>query len=134
MLFFDTNVLAKLAHPQQKQTVLPYLTQRTEETWVTSSIVIFEFVRPSQRRTQIHKVQAWIGQVLDDVVAFDESAGLQAAEVEESLASHGISLQMRDLLIAAQARDVGATFITFDNNDFQNQPVQQLLDVEVLTP
>jgi predicted nucleic acid-binding protein len=41
---------------------------------------------------------------------------------------------MRDLLIAAHARTLGATFGTFDKHDFENSAVQQLLDVDVIHP
>lgn len=134
MLLLDTNVLAKLAHPQRTDEVVPFLRNRTDETWTTSSIVVYEFFRPASRRQQVHEVRTWLGRVLDGIEAFDESAALEAAEVEASLAAQGTSLRMRDLLIAAHARDAGGTFVTFDKGDFRNEAVQQLLDVEVLAP
>jgi len=39
-----------------------------------------------------------------------------------------------DLLIASHARELGATFVTHDRNDFENATVQQLLDVDLVTP
>lgn len=132
MRFLDTNVLAKLAHPEQKDEVLPYLRDQTDETWVTSSVVVFEFFRPAARRQRVVAVQTWLGRVLDGIEPFEESAGLAAAKAEASLADQGASLRMRDLLIAAHARDVGATLVTFDKGDFQNRSVQQLFDVDVI--
>jgi len=114
--------------------VLPYLDQRRSELWVTSSLVVCEFFRPATRRQSVPQAQAWLGQVLDDVAPFEESAGLEAARVEASLSQQGRSLGMRDLLIASQARDLGATFVTFDKGNFRNQPVRQLLDVDVIDP
>jgi predicted nucleic acid-binding protein len=65
--------------------VLPYLDQRRSELWVTSSLVVCEFFRPATRRQSVPQAQAWLGQVLDDVAPFEESAGLEAACVEASL-------------------------------------------------
>lgn len=134
MRLLDTNVLAKWGNPAAKHEVVPYLQQHATEQFVTSSLVIFEFFRPAKRRGSSQQVQTWLGQVLDGIEPFTESAGIKAAEVEASLQSQNTSLGMRDLLIAAHARERGATFVTYDRRDFQNQAVQQLLDVDVITP
>lgn len=133
MLLLDTNVLVKLSHPEKKDQVLPYLRQETDDTWVTSSLVVFEFFRPAQRRQQIPQVQAWLGSVLDGIEPLDESAAMQAVQVEASLTEQGTSLAMRDLLIASHARDVGAIFVTMDRADFEDRAVQDLLNVDVIT-
>jgi predicted nucleic acid-binding protein len=39
---------------------------------------------------------------------------------------------MRDLLIAAYASAIDATFVTCDRGDFRNDAVQSLLDVDVI--
>ena len=116
----------------RKYQVLPYLRQRTDETWVTSSLVIFEFFRPAHRRQQVTEVQAWLGSVLDGIEALDESAALEAAQVEASLGNQGTTLSMRDVLIASHSRTIGATFVTADRADFGGKPVQDLLDVDVI--
>jgi predicted nucleic acid-binding protein len=131
MILLDTGVLARLAD-DRAETVLPYLHERTDETWVTSSLVTFEFFRPAQRRQNVHDVQAWLGQLLDGVEPFDETAGLEAARLEAALSEQDHSLAMRDLLIAAHARALNGTFVTADKGDFRNRPVQQLLNVDVI--
>lgn len=131
MILLDTSVLARLAD-DRAETVLPYLHERTDETWVTSSLVAFEFFRPAHRRQNVHDVQTWLGQVLDGVEPFDEHAGLEAAQVEASLSKQHTSLAMRDLLIAAHARELDGTFVTVDKEDFRRESVQQLLSVDVI--
>lgn len=132
MKLLDTNVLAKWGNPAESQAVVPYLQAHAEEQFVTSSLVLFEFFRPAKRRSNSEEVRAWLGSVLDGIEPFEESAAMSAAAVEANLERHDAALQMRDLLIAAHARDVGATFVTFDRGDFESEPVQQLLDVDVL--
>lgn len=131
MILLDTSVLARLAD-DRAETVLPYLRARTDETWVTSSLVTFEFFRPAHRRQSAHDVQTWLGQVLDGVEPFDETAGVEAARLEAALSKQNRSLAMRDLLIAAHARALNGTLVTVDKGDFRPRPVQQLLDVDVL--
>jgi predicted nucleic acid-binding protein len=96
--------------------------------------VLFEFFRSAKRRTNSQQVRAWLGQALDSIEPFTESAALKAAAVEADLQQHGETLQMRDLLIASHARDVGATFVTYDRDDFGSEPLRQLLDVDVIAP
>jgi tRNA(fMet)-specific endonuclease VapC len=134
MKLLDTSVLAKWGNPAEKHKVVPYLQQHADEQFVTSSLVIFEFFRPAKRRNNSQQVQAWLGQVLDGIEAFTEGAGITAADVEASLSGQNKTFQMRDLLIASHARECGATFVTYDKDDFENQPVQQLLDVDVVAP
>lgn len=134
MRLLDTNILAKWGNPAEKHTVVPYLQQHADDQFVTSALVMFEFFRPAKRRNNSQQVQAWLGQVLDGVEPFTESAGITAADVEASLHSQNKTLQMRDLLIAAHARDLGATLVTYDKGDFETPAVQQLLDVDVVSP
>jgi predicted nucleic acid-binding protein len=134
MLLLDTNVLAKWGNPTETQNVVPYLQKHSNEAFVTSSLVMFEFFRPAKRRNNRQQVRTWLGRVLDSIEPFTEDAGITSAEVEATLQQQNHTLQMRDLLIASHARDVGATFVTFDKGDFQKKPVQQLLDVDVITP
>ncbi|WP_435176550.1 type II toxin-antitoxin system VapC family toxin [Halorussus sp. AFM4] len=132
MKLLDTNVLAKWGNPAAKDEVVPYLQTHAEEQFVTSSLVLFEFFRPAKRRQNGQQVRTWLGKVLDGIEPFDESAGLKAASVEANLRKQDKTLQMRDLLIASHASDLGATFVTYDKGDFENRFVQQLLDVDVI--
>lgn len=132
MRLLDTTVLAKWGDPTAKHEVVPYLQEHADEAFVTSSLVLFEFFRPTKRRNNSQQVRSWLGRALDGVEPFTERAGLKAASVEASLHKHDATLQMRDLLIASHAKQLGATFVTCDKGDFERRPVQQLLDVDVL--
>ncbi|WP_123538177.1 type II toxin-antitoxin system VapC family toxin [Halosimplex salinum] len=132
MRLLDTNVLAKWGDPAASDEVVPYLQDHADEQFVTSSFVLFEFFRPAKRRDNSREVHAWLGRVLDGVEPFTQSAGLTAASVEAKLQTQDAVLPMRDLLIASHAKDLGATFVTVDKGDFANQPVQQLLDVDII--
>lgn len=134
MRLLDTNVLAKWGNPSKQHEVVPYLQTHADEQFVTSSLVLFEFFRPAKRRDNSQRVHAWVGSVLDGVEPFTGSAGLKAASIEASLQRQEATLRMRDLLIASHARDLEATFVTCDSGDFENEIVQQLLDVDVITP
>lgn len=132
MKLLDTNVLAKWGNPAKQDGVVPYLQQHAEAEFVTSSLVVFEFFRPEKRQTNSQQVRTWLGKALDSIEPLSESAGLRAATVEQKLRQQGIGLDMRDLLIASHARDLDATFVTYDKNDFANPVVQELLDVDVI--
>jgi predicted nucleic acid-binding protein len=134
MRLLDTSILAKWGNPAEKHKVVPYLQRHKNEQFITSSLVIFEFFRPAKRNANSQQVQAWLGQVLDRIAPFTEDAAIKAADVEDSLRTQNKTLQMRDLLIASHARERGATFVTYDKGDFDDQNVQQLLDVDVITP
>ncbi|WP_436932445.1 type II toxin-antitoxin system VapC family toxin [Halosimplex halobium] len=132
MRLLDTNVLAKWGDPAASDEVVPYLQAHADEQFVTSSFVYFEFCRPATRRDNAEEVHAWLGRVLDGVEPFTQSAGVAAANVEAKLQTQDVSLPMRDLLIASHASDLGATFVTVDKSDFAAEPVQQLLDVDLV--
>ena len=133
MRLLDTNVLVKWGNPQEQHTVVPYLERHAEDRFVTSSLVMFEFFRPAKRRDNSGEVQAWLSRALDGVESFTEDTAMKAADAEGSLAEQNVNLPLRDLLIAAHADALGATFVTFDKGEFQSQPVQQLFDVDMLS-
>ena len=81
--------------------------------------------RQQERRRQLTEA-------VDDVLALDEGAAAEAASMESSLTAAGVSLDSMDLLIAATARHHGATLATTDRNDFDRQPVHELLDVDII--
>ncbi|WP_336327435.1 type II toxin-antitoxin system VapC family toxin [Halovenus sp. HT40] len=132
MKLLDTNVLAKWGNPAKQEEVVPYLQRNAEADFVTSSLAVFEFFRPEKRQTNSEQVRTWLGKAVDSIEPFSESAGLRAATVEQKLRQQGIELDMRDLLIASHARELDATFVTYDKGDFADPVVQQLLDVDVI--
>jgi predicted nucleic acid-binding protein len=49
-----------------------------------------------------------------------------------SLTSAGTSLDVPDLLIAAAAREHGCTLATRNKNEFDKQPIHELLSVDII--
>jgi len=52
--------------------------------------------------------------------------------METSLDRAGVSLNDVDLLIAATASQQQATFVTADKNDFDKDPIHELLDIDIV--
>jgi len=48
------------------------------------------------------------------------------------LSEQGVSLPMADLLHAATARESGITFVTRDVEDFDTEPLRQLMQIEFI--
>jgi predicted nucleic acid-binding protein len=69
---------------------------------------------------------------VDAVQPLDADAALEASDIENLLGSSGTSLGAGDLLIAAIARDLGATLATRNKNDFDKQPIHQLMDIDIV--
>lgn len=130
MLVLDNDVLRKYTRPEPDENVVRFLEQRHAEEWATSALVAFEFYRIYDDRTQMQSVGRQLGVILDGVIPFSEETAIEAAALESSLASTDVSLDVRDLLHAAVARDLGETFVTGNRNDFDNGPVRELVDVE----
>ena len=134
MILLDTSVLAEWGNPAEQHKVVPYLQRHADKRFVTSALVMFEFFRPAKRRSNSHQVQTWLGRVLDGIEPFTGDAGMRAATVEANLQKQNTDLDMRDLLIASHARELGARFVTYDRGDFRQPDVEQLLDVDVISP
>jgi predicted nucleic acid-binding protein len=82
----------------------------------------------SRRRQERRQVESRV----DAVLPFDADCALEAATIENLLDSAGTSLDAGDLLIAAIARNAGARLATANKNDFDKEPIRQLLDVDVI--
>jgi predicted nucleic acid-binding protein len=66
---------------------------------------------------------------MDDVLPFSETTALETARLQRSLLEEGSPLAPRDAMVAATAREVGATLVSGDG-DFLDDSVQSVLDVE----
>jgi predicted nucleic acid-binding protein len=73
-----------------------------------------------------------LNQRVDKIASLDADAASEAAKMEADLQNAGASLNTADLLIAAIARDQGATLATGNKNDFDKQPIHQLMDVDIV--
>ncbi|SEO39897.1 hypothetical protein/tRNA(fMet)-specific endonuclease VapC [Halorientalis persicus] len=132
MIVLDTDVLVEYARPNSDPQVTSYLTQRTDEQWIVPSVGLYEYLSfygsQSRRRTERKQVESRV----DAVLPLDADAALEASDIENLLSSSGTSLDPGDLLIAAIARSRNATLATRNKNDFDKQPIQQLMDVDIV--
>ncbi|RXK47452.1 type II toxin-antitoxin system VapC family toxin [Halorientalis pallida] len=132
MIVLDTDVLVEYARPNSDPAVTSYLTQRTDEQWIVPSVGLYEYLSfygsQSRRRTERKQVESRV----DAVLPLDTDAALEASDIENLLSSSGTSLDPGDLLIAAIARSRNATLATRNKNDFDKQPVHQLMDVDIV--
>jgi len=132
MIVLDTDVLVEYARPNSDPAVTSYLTQRTDEQWIVPSVGLYEYLSfygsQSRRRTERKQVESRV----DAVLPLDADAALEASDIENLLSSSGTSLDPGDLLIAAITRSRNATLATRNKNDFDKQPIQQLIDVDIV--
>lgn len=81
--------------------------------------------------SRIRKERRTLEQHIDSVVAVGGDVPAQAANLAARLATAGVSVDLADLLVAACAREGGATFATANKDDFDKSPIHQLLDVDI---
>lgn len=132
MILLDNNIIRKYARPDPDEAVLNYLSNHRTEPWGISAIVLYEFLSyyDSQSKQRVRRGQ--LTEAVDDVISLDADTAAEAASMETTLDGAGISLDDVDLLIAATARQHQATFVTADENDFDKDPIQELLDIDIV--
>lgn len=132
MICLDNDVLRKFATPSPDPPVVQHLTQYRNEMWIVPSIVLFKYLQVYSSRSRIRTERWTLEQHIDSIVAVDADVAAQAANVKARLATTGTSLSLADLLVAATEREVGATFATANENDFDKSPIHQLMDVDIV--
>jgi len=132
MIVLDTDVLVEYARPNSDPVVMAYLSGKASEQWIVPSVALYEYLSyygsQSRRRKEHRQVESRV----DAVVPLDADAALEASDIENLLSSSGTSLDAGDLLIAAIASNQGATFATRNKNDFDKQPIHQLMDIDII--
>jgi predicted nucleic acid-binding protein len=132
MLYLDNDVLAKFARPNPDPSVVQYLKDHSSEPWGISALVAYEFVSfypQSQRQGKLRQLEQ---NILDEISPIDTQTSLEAANLGSLLENAGTSLETADLLIAATTRQHGGTLATANKNDFDKQPIHELLDVDIV--
>jgi predicted nucleic acid-binding protein len=133
MILLDNNIVRKYSAQNPDPHVVEYLATHYDQPWGISAIVLYEFLSYYEEQSTQRRRHNQLTDVVDDVLAFDEATAVEAASMESSLATAGVSLDAADLLIAATARQHGATLATADTNDFDKTPVHELLDLDIVT-
>ncbi len=132
MLYLDNDVLAKFARPNPDPAVVQYLKEHNSEPWAISAIVAYEFVSfypQSQRQEKLKQLEQ---NILNEISPMDTQTSLEAANIQSLLENVGTSLDTGDLLVAATARQHSGTLATANKNDFDKQPVRELIDIDIV--
>jgi predicted nucleic acid-binding protein len=132
MIVLDTDVLVEYARPNSDPAVTAYLSQRADEQWIVPAVALYEYLTFYGTQSRRRKERQQVENRVDAVHSFDTDAALEASAIENLLSSADTSLGAGDLLIAAIARDQGATLATRNKNDFDKQPIHQLMDVDII--
>lgn len=133
MIALDNSVLAKYARRDPDPNVVSRLQRYSSHRWAAPSIVTWEFYSAYSSASDVRRVKRELDGVLDEVLPFTDDVAASAAILDASLADHDVTLDTADLLIAATARDAGATLVTADA-DFDAGPLRDLMDVDVVEP
>lgn len=131
MICLDNDVLDGFVRPNPDPDVISYLSNHQNDQWIVPSVVLYEFLSFYNSSMQNRRRQQ-LNQRVDKIASLDEDAASEAAKIEANLQNAGASLNTADLLIAAIARDQGATLATRNKNDFDKQPIRQLMDVDIV--
>ncbi|MFW5950205.1 MAG: type II toxin-antitoxin system VapC family toxin [archaeon] len=132
MLYLDNDILAKFARPNPDPVVVQYLRDRHAEPWGISALVAYEFLSFYPRSQQQEKLRQLEEDVLNEISPIDTRTSLQAANLRSLLGDAGTSLDTGDLFVAATTRRHGGALLTANANDFDKQPIHELLDVEIV--
>lgn len=133
MLVFDNNLLSDFLGGADE--AREFLIQYEDEAWGVSSIVLYEALMGS--------VHGYIDGSPDeirraitasmDVLDVTERTAVEAAALQEELLNRGVPADHPDALIAASAREHGATFATAEKL-FWGDKVRSVLPVTEYDP
>ena len=133
MICLDNDVFSRYASQQSYPTVERYLSNHARETWLLPSLVLFEYLKRYDSHNRIDTERANAERAVHAVVDVDADVAAQAANLRARLATTNTSLDLADLLIAATAREHGATLATRNKNDFDKSPIHELIDVDIVS-
>lgn len=128
MLVVDNNLLSDYLDGTDE--AREFLVQYEDEAWAVSSIVLYEALMGS--------VHGYVGGSPDEirraiiasmeVLDVTERTAAEAAALQEELLDYGVPADHPDALIAASAREHGATFATAEKH-FHQDEVREVLEV-----
>ena len=112
------------------EATMAYLSEHADSPFHTPSIVLYEIyegaIRDDDEEPKATRQDLdW----LDDVLSFSETTAFETARLQRKLLERGAPLAPRDAMVAATAREVGATLVSRDG-DFLGDSAQDVLDVE----
>lgn len=132
MICLDNDVFSRFASQQSYPAVSRYLASRSTDTWLLPSIVLFEYLQRYSTHNAIQSERRNAEQSVDGIISVDEDVAEQAANIRARLSSAVTSLAVPDLLVAASARERGCTLATRNKNDFDKEPIHELMSVDII--
>lgn len=132
MICLDNDVFSRYASKKSYPAVSDYLGSHSTEPWLLPSVVLFEYLQRYSAHSTIQTERRTAEDAVDGIIPVDADVATQAANLRARLASAGTSLAVPDLLIAAAAREHGCTLATRNKNDFDKQPIHELLTVDIV--
>lgn len=133
MLVLDNNLLSD--YLDGKDDARRFLERYEQEAWAVSAIVLYEAYMGSVHG-DIDGSPEIIRRAVTtsmDVLDVTEQTANEAASLQEDLSSRGVPADHPDALIAASAREHGATFATAEKH-FWKDDVQSVLSVAEYDP
>jgi len=130
MIVLDRDVLVKLRNSEES--VVQHLQQYSTEEWTIPSHVTWESFQFHSSRADMLQEQQQLRSSLDRILPFTDDTALEAAYIDQTLQSQGITLDAVDLLNLATAHEVGGLFVTHNSTDFDKEPIKQLADIDVV--
>lgn len=132
MICLDNSVLTRFASSKRYPAVERYLSEHDTEPWTTPATVAYEYYSFFETQSAVQTQQRKLEDRLDGIFPVTDDVATEAAKMEIVLGEQGTSLATTDLLHAATARANGATFVTRDVDDFDKEPIKQLMDIDVI--
>jgi predicted nucleic acid-binding protein len=132
MICLDNDIFSRYASERAYPSVDRYLADHAEEPWILPSIVLFEYLKRYDSHNTIERQRRNAEQSVDAVAELNADITMEAANLRARLATADTALDLADLLIAATAREHGATLATANKNDFDKQAIHELLDIDVI--
>lgn len=133
MLVVDNDLLSD--YLDGKDEAREFLVQYEDEAWAVSSIVLYEALMGS--------VHGYVGGSPDEIrraitasmeiLDMTERTAIKAASLQAELLDRGVPADQPDALIAASAREHGATFATAERH-FWREEVRSVLSVAEYDP
>ena len=132
----DTNIISNVAKPAPSESLLAWMSERSDEDLYIASLTVAEIRRgvlekPAGKRRD--RLEAWFGgpegpQALfaGRVLPFDEAAGLIWARLMADGKARGRPRSALDTIIAAIAEANGCIVVTDNERDFE--------DIETINP
>ena len=132
MICLDNSVLSRFASPESSPSVDVYLKTNSSVPWMIPATVAFEYYSFFDTQAEIARQQSNLDSIFDDILPTTDDVATEGAQIRASLAAQNVTLKTADLLHVATAREAGATFVTRDVDDFDKEPILQLLDIDIL--